>query len=93
MYLVSVWDPQLFPRSSVVRHERHGVSHKLDRQSQMYPVSHHDILTLHVPTGDYDNKRIVFNFRESVSLRKQFYIFFSVAFYNHDGIKYNQSMM
>lgn len=54
--LISVWDQQLFPRSSDMQD---SVSHQSDRQSQLYPVSGHDISMILMPVGDYDNKRIV----------------------------------
>lgn len=82
--LISVWDQQLFPRSSDMQD---SVSHKSDRQSQLYPVSCYDIVTLHMPTRDYDNKRIVLGFREIMSLSKHLCNCPPSHSVNHSGIK------
>lgn len=67
MFLVSVWDQQLFPRSLVTRHE--GLCESQVRQAKSY-ISNF-ILAVHVPVRDYDNKRIVLDLQEVVSLNKQ----------------------
>lgn len=82
--LIPVWDQQLFPRSSDIQN---SVSRKSDRQSQLYPVSCYDIFTLHMPTRDCDNKRIVYGFRESMSSSKQLCNFSLSHSLNHSGIK------